>query len=280
MTIAAGILCRDGVVLGTESEITTSSMKTTRNKIFRTWAHDSHLRAVMATVGDYDFAKAAMQFTDPVFETEQPPTAANVRSALQDAVSEMYENHVWKNPNPSLHRDFGLMAALWGKDQGFFLFKTVETAVIRIQSYEVMGSGGDLADYILKKHVHEDIPVAEAVGILIYMLSEVKKHGQGCGGETAIAVLEEHRYSEVTQEQVDEYEAGMMRLDDLARQVFQICFDPERTTPTYHKAVDKAAELMKTIRGPMLEREVKRRAALRDQQPPTYDQLGPPPSPE
>jgi hypothetical protein len=67
----------------------------------------------------------------------------------------MYTEHIYRNPQ--FPRDISLMAAMWRQNEGLRLIRTAETAVIRVDRYDVIGSGGDLAEYILKRMYEDDL---------------------------------------------------------------------------------------------------------------------------
>lgn len=278
MTIAAGILCADGIVLCADTEITTSTIKTTRGKLFHGY-HTDQSRMACAVAGDFDFAKSALEYMGPVFQQEQPPGLENMRDAVADSIGDMYENHVWKNPVNQ--RDFSLLVGGWTKTEGLRLWKTVETVIHEVSGYDALGSGGDIAEYILKKRYEDDISLASGVALAIYMLAEVKRHGQHCGGETHIQVLHaDGRYLEVLQEQVEEYERGMFALDYYSNEAFKACYNLDSSQADYSKIVDAISSGLKKLRGPMVIQEVRRRAAKRVPRSPKRDRKALPPSPE
>lgn len=70
VTIAAGMMCSDGIVLCADTELTLSSLKASRAKIFVTAEHISDFRMAIASAGDYDFCKAAIQYSEPVLTAD------------------------------------------------------------------------------------------------------------------------------------------------------------------------------------------------------------------
>jgi len=120
--------------------------------------HLKDCRVAIAGAGDYDFCKAAIQYTEPVFapiKGQGEPSLANLQDAISDAITQVYTDHIYPNPQGALHPY--LMAAIWRRGEGLRLIKTYETAVIRVDSYEVLGSGGELAEYILKRMYSEEM---------------------------------------------------------------------------------------------------------------------------
>lgn len=251
MTIAAGILCKDGIVLCADTELASNSLRTNRSKIFAA-AESEHVHVAVAASGDYDFASAAVEYTDPLMRDIKPDTKIdNVRNAFEDAISDLYQNHIWKNP--TLQRDFSLLVAVWSREEGFALFKTVETVILRVTDFDVLGTGGDLADYILKKSYRDNITVSQAVAFSAHMLAEVKNHGQGCGGETNIATLTAKGYSQISVRAAGAYETAMYGVEQLTRNVTSARFDPATSDEQYVALVDRMATALRALPSPFTE---------------------------
>ncbi|HEY0875587.1 MAG TPA: hypothetical protein VGD94_19070 [Vicinamibacterales bacterium] len=258
MTLVAGIVCADGLVLCSDTELTGNTQKGNRAKIFTIGhCHEDCLIAI-GVAGDYDFGKAAIQYMGPVFGEPEAPSLENMRSALSDAVTDVYTNHIY--PNKLNQRDIYLMAAMWRQGEGVSLIKTSETALIHVERYEAIGTGGELAEYILKRMYADDMRLDQAVALAIHVLREVKERGQGVGGETHISVISnDGRLFEVLPEQVAEYEASMCGLDTIWQQTFYHCFDLTRSDAQYKKGCEVIGRYLKRLRGPMVKAEVKRR---------------------
>ena len=53
---------------------------------------------------------------------------------------------------------FSLLVACWSKNDGLYLFKTVDTRVVRVEFYDVIGAGAEVAEYVLAKRSSRDQP--------------------------------------------------------------------------------------------------------------------------
>jgi 20S proteasome alpha/beta subunit len=259
VTICAGMMCTDGIVICADTELTLTTMKASRAKIFITAEHLQDFRMAIAGAGDYDFCKAAIQYTEPTLTSDDTPSLENLQSAIGDAVNDVYVNHIY--PNKLNSRDISLLAAMWRKGEGYRLIRTSETAVLRVDRYEVLGSGGEIAEYILKRMYSEDLTIAQAVALAIYLMAEVKQRGQGCGGETNISVLRaDGEMFEVLQDQVAEYEQTMQNMNNFSRLLFYHVFDLEKSQAGFYRGNRAIGEAFDGLRGPMVMSEVLRRA--------------------
>lgn len=259
MTIAAGLLCQDGIVLCADTELTLPTSKASRGKIF-TAAHGSNDAAMLiACAGDYDFCKAALQYMEPALLTDAAPTVEDLQSAIESAIEDVYEHHIYPNKLSSRHIE--LIGAMWGRVGGYRLVKTADTAVIRVDRYEVAGTGGELGEYILKRMYRDGMRLSEAVALAIYILNEVKQRGMGCGGESQVSVLRsDGAMFEVSRKQVAEVEQSIDQMEKYQRLIFAVTFDLDRSEENLQDAITHAAKGLRMLRGPMATIEALRRA--------------------
>jgi proteasome alpha subunit len=262
LTLAAGIRCRDGVVLFADTEITLANTKTNRHKIFLASHPSGSSSAAIAGAGDYDFIKKAIQLTEPTLSAESPPSLRDIASAFEDAVGELYTDHVW--PNKLNPEGIELMIAAWTKDDGYGLFKTHDTALIRVDHFEAIGTGEEIGEYLLKKMYREDMSVDLAMAVAVYILSEAKRSGRYVGGQSEIVILmDDGEMLYTAEDQLTEYEATIQRLASLQSETFFYCFDLSRSAEQFLGDIATMTAKMRQLRGPMLNGEIARRLEVK-----------------
>src|SRR5687768_4108858 len=105
MTIAAGILCDDGIVLCADSEVSLSTFKLTALKAFIGGPRDAPLRAAVVGAGNSDMIELAKQKI-----ASKLMTATTINEAwggIADAMTDVYSSYMY--PDPESHkRDFDL----------------------------------------------------------------------------------------------------------------------------------------------------------------------------
>jgi 20S proteasome alpha/beta subunit len=55
--------------------------------------------------------------------------------------------------------------------------------------FATIGTGGDLAQYLLTQHSTPDMDLSEATGLALYVIGEAKKHDAYCNGQTRVVFV-------------------------------------------------------------------------------------------
>ena len=83
-----------------------------------------------------------------------------------------------------------LIAHLFENDPYFYVADLWTGAANRQYSYfAAIGSGADLAAYLIKEYCAPDMPLQSSYAAVIYIIEEVKKHDTYCSGETRARFL-------------------------------------------------------------------------------------------
>ncbi|HEY3939275.1 MAG TPA: hypothetical protein VGL97_17720 [Bryobacteraceae bacterium] len=179
MTIGIGMICRDGVLLGADTEVTGWSSKTHEEKIITFECPYGKIGFVMA--GNGVFAQSAIQKCQAGLRATPPERTID---KIEKILEREYRRHVFQHPSyatdPSLGYQF--LIAFWSTNGSVSLFSTNQTAIRKVNGFECIGIGSDLASYLVLPMFYEGMADAEALYIAIYALARVKDSIVGCGG--------------------------------------------------------------------------------------------------
>ncbi len=180
MTIAAGFLCPDGIVICADSEVTTDFEKFEESKIF-TLHHEidtPNHTAVFAGSGWLDFVKMTVDkiMRRALFVSD----AHEIEEIVEQTILEVHRKHIRYYPaEPKPY--FSLLVGI-RDDNGVRLLLTAGTSVRRITQYACIGIGDTLANYLCRGLMPQQEPSEEAALLAVQILDQVKNNVPGCGG--------------------------------------------------------------------------------------------------
>lgn len=185
MTIAAGLLCSDGIVMCADTEVTAGDGKYNRQKIFQ---HENWL--LVSGAGWSDYIKMAFdKFCEKLIRPENPVAA---RSAIEEILLEIYDNHIFKYSafqHPDGTPNLALIVGIRCLDGKMALIKTRDSAAILSSHYEAVGAGANVFEYWAKFFFDRKRSMAVVGVFAMFILGEAKSAVPGCGGGTMVCFL-------------------------------------------------------------------------------------------
>jgi 20S proteasome alpha/beta subunit len=182
MTIAAGFLCTDGVLLCADTEHTGWTSKSHQSKVDQFDVPDG--KVCFALAGASALAWSAMQkCKKQLRETSSTDLVADIEGIL-DAE---YRRNVLGHPD-YLSLDYSLLLALWTKSGGVQLFSTTATALTEVRQFQCLGVGAELASYLIRTGFLSP-SLKQASSLAAYTLACVKESIAGCGGMSVYILL-------------------------------------------------------------------------------------------
>jgi hypothetical protein len=185
MTIAGGMVCKDGVLVYADTEWTASTLKIQRAKHWYLGSSPKVIQCAIAGAGDEDNLRLAIQTFWATLMQSGDYTQRSAISSLNSAVASVYANNVYPTPDAGA-REFGMVVGIWTPNESPVLLKTVRTSVLLSDSYEYvyMGSGTEMAMYLSSRLDVRGVPTSVGELIAAFVLWETKRHVQTCGGDT------------------------------------------------------------------------------------------------
>jgi 20S proteasome alpha/beta subunit len=181
MTIAAGFLCSEGVLLCADTELSGWAMTLHESKLDE-FKYGTQ-RIAFAYAGHSAFAVSALQRCKRHLEAISPSPGETL-SVIEQFLSREYRRSVLSNPdrnNKDLH--YWLLLCISSLDGGAKLYATEQTSLIHVPgSYHCIGIGEALAHYLCRATLVSTPTIDQALSGAAYILGAVKDYSPGCGG--------------------------------------------------------------------------------------------------
>ena len=194
VTVAAGFVCEDGVLLCADTKITTA-IKTNESKIAE-FVSDDQLCALtfVMSSGDLNFPRSAVNacfeyLSKTSFTTL---TMEQVRNAAQIPLAEFYREHIYPHPDRMPQDVFQqLLLGIWLRGETA-LFEPHETLLMPVEKFECIGSGSTIGKYLagqFKKAGGYPKTLQEAALLASCIIETCIEYDEHCGGEAEMVVM-------------------------------------------------------------------------------------------
>jgi 20S proteasome alpha/beta subunit len=193
MTIALGVLAKDGVVLAADTELTWGYLKTSGEKIWTTEAKAGALAIAGAGLGGY-LEAVSQQLIDDFQSLHKPIASEQIKKRFEKILAAFHKAHVM--PYGEAASIWFLIALQHGKETD--LWATHSGVIWRRTPYATVGLGCEYADALLGKILRArlvpGVPLAERIAA--YAVFDTKNNVQNCGKKTSLVALQGGRVIE------------------------------------------------------------------------------------
>jgi len=179
MTIAAGFIYENGVLLCADTELSGWAMTLHSRKV-------EHFKCPLGTVGiayagNRGFAVSAIQKCKRQLVTISPEEAL---VKLERIIDKEYRRTVLSHPShatdPNL--SYSLLISICSQSGDLSLYVTEQTAMRQVPDYECIGIGEALAHYLVRSEFSVGMGERATLELATFMLACVKGNVPGCGG--------------------------------------------------------------------------------------------------
>jgi hypothetical protein len=234
MTIAAGLLCKEGVLLCTDTEVTDWETKSQESKMYMFDFPGG--KVCFAYAGNTRFAFSAIQKCEKKLRAQK--SAKKAKGDPYDEIEEIldgeYRRNVLRHPSQStdISLHYWLLMALWIEGNGSKLYVSSQTALNESTDFECEGSGKQLARHLLRPWFRGRMPYSEALCQAAYALTHVKDTVQYCDGLSVFRFIDHDGNVSFTTSQegfastcgeIERYAKGY---DMLTKRLLEYIFDP------------------------------------------------------
>lgn len=180
MTLAAGFVYREGVLLCAETELTAGDLKTHGAKIL---PFDCPFgRIGMVCSGNFVLAVAAMQSIKRAVLKLDPHV-----HPLETVISTLdreYQRTVWANPSFAAYGplEFQLLVAIQGKSGSTELYSSDGNSLVEVSGHACIGSGSVVAERLIDQAFLAIGDRGRLLAFLSHMMNVAKRGGAGVGG--------------------------------------------------------------------------------------------------
>lgn len=191
MTICAGFCSLGGVVLGADTQESAGVVKVSKTKIALRpkWpTGNDPWSAVFAGAGDATYTD---MLTDELWSCiEKAGTQySDIVEALKKHVRRSHSLYA-KFSTADVRYEPDLLIGLWTKEENRArLFRAAGPAISEISDYACIGYGLDLGTYITARLFRSNMGHEAVEVIAAYLLSQVNRYNNFCGGESEIVTL-------------------------------------------------------------------------------------------
>ena len=190
MTIAFGVLCQDGIVLGADGEYTRDWLKTQGQKIFTVCNRDG-LSIVAAASGNPDLAKRAALLLKSYFEEATDcPVLSEISDIAERAISKVFREHVYIAP-PERYADlyFDFILGICAKGIGPVLLSSGATVLTPVGPYQCHGSGEHVGQFLLKTILGDYPTLDHATQVATYIIEQAMRSVSGVGQPATVRFI-------------------------------------------------------------------------------------------
>lgn len=293
MTIAAGFVCDDGVVLCADTELT-STYKQQGQKL---WLHEkANLSVAVSGAGDYTLLKLA---NDAIRDRLSGNMSGNrvLHSVIEPVIRSIHEDHIDRAPDWRVLQgyDLALLVAVKTRRIGVQLYETSRTGVAEVRDYRCVGAGSPVANYIAGTMFSPSLSSFWCQAFAAYLIQQTKAYGLDCGGGSSVVVIRKDGPSVLlpTAKLPQMEKVGNRVHDALGPILFSAATDwagPDfdAKVRAFQDAVEKSrsdmfremAEFWRTPAARQFFQQERGREAKQVQKPPKRGRKGQPPSPE
>ncbi len=197
MTIIVGLICKDGIVLASDSQTTTGSSKRCDAKKFALVEFDN-ARVLVAQAGNVCTSSRAIEIFQILAKGQKLLDRRTVADIAQKAMRQVKDELRLQQCDCSMEelRDFiwrneigcELMIAHYFKGKPYiYRIDLVIGIANRIRSHSAaIGCGSNLGEYLLSEHSKPEMGSEFGSAVAVYVVETVKKHDAFCGGPTRI----------------------------------------------------------------------------------------------
>jgi 20S proteasome alpha/beta subunit len=203
VTIIIGIICKDGIILASDSQTSYgTSKRTDTDKICHVnFASSNHV--LVAQSGNAELSARAIEEFEKMAKGAQFDDYRKPVEVLEEALRSLKQNVIHLNNWESqpaladeffkdLDNNFGLMIAYYYGTPPVpyvYIVHFWPGIASRQRGFSTLGCGSTVAEFILSRSKVSEMEFGMAMMTAVYTVEEVKKVDAFCGGQTKIARL-------------------------------------------------------------------------------------------
>jgi 20S proteasome alpha/beta subunit len=257
MTVAVGFRCADGIVLAADREVSTPFAKFDGPKAwvysYPTESSDPILRIGIVGAGDYAFIKFASERIDhhasAWIAQHRIATIDEAIDIVQLIISEIHKQHLYPAGRPEDRPAIDLLVGIWVAGAGWRLVRTSLTAVTNVWNYEAIGTGSDLANFLVRRFYIDQIPISSAMFWASYVLMHAKHYVPGCGGSSDVIAMLDTGAGKIQRETISKYEQFATDFENAIHPIF-LSGAASVKQETFMQSVDELSIKLKLLRDP------------------------------
>ena len=245
MTVAIGLLARDGIVVAADTQITQGTGKFNQGKMqanFNTDGDANTGSCVIAGAGTIPHAEDCTQLLREGFAVDRQRIGMPLRRAFIDTLKQFHEDHIAPfAAYPADDRPSVECIIAYERNHRSKLYATGQTALSAGNApYVAIGWGGQQARSLLDKLYRlPQLGLWPSVVLAAYVIHQVKESDIYCGGRTDIYYVANNRFGMISQRFASRLDAAMAEYGSVIEaNTFRsvVGGEPARPAPDIRKA--------------------------------------------
>jgi hypothetical protein len=250
VTVAAGFRCQDGIVLCADTQESILSYTKSSTQKLQTWELDD-ITISFAGAGDALLDDMIAQETVGAIVMQKPKDWDGFKRVFNGVMLKIVKKHLiplaaFKNEQrPSAD----MLIAVQFQD-GALLFKSRDTLMRVVYGAECVGSGELLFQSFRDRLYSPSFNLAVTSKLAIYILNQIKRHVDGCGGNTDIALLNNkgRKLARISTDEVEKLEQDFNKFDEATKLLLFSFPDSSLTSEQFEKTMTNFRLDMATLR--------------------------------
>lgn len=218
MTVAVGFSCEDGVLLASDTKITTN-IKTNESKLIHYTSKDRHCSLGFAVSSeDMNFPRAAAlacwEYLREIDFTSPAMTMEAVRNAAAFSLAEFHKEHIQDHPDRAPGALFMRMLVGIRLHRQTALFESHETVLSPIDDCECIGSGATIGNYLTRQYLAANgapETLANAALLAACVVEAAIEIDEYCGGNLEMLLIRNDGSIDSRSESVDYPGYGLLK---------------------------------------------------------------------
>jgi 20S proteasome alpha/beta subunit len=246
MTIIIGLLCKDGVVLASDSQAVSwrgVDIKRLDYQKIASFKCDDNLNVVVSGAGTVALISKAIEKLHIRCQETKISTPEQLAEAAEDVMTDMEKRYIvdkfeklgvtkkLKSPlaetgsqiedTPRL-RGFIIVVGCADSSGGNPCIYIIgpDGVAQRVHKFDSVGSGSVYAEYLLAKYYQDQVTVEKATELAAYVVEEVKKIDPNCGGNTQIVTLDKGGIRKLTPQEVKKIVQNVTEIDECSHNIW------------------------------------------------------------
>jgi|SRR5712664_845164 len=242
MTIGIGLKCRDGIVLGADTEVTWPGyFKYPESKI--TVVAGLGERVFFAQAGDLQFSHMAIRRLSRRIKEANPRTLLATEDVVQEECRKIYAEF-----SPYEPQRYFLSLLMVIRLSAHAHLRRIDGPVLSAISsgFGYIGMGEMVSRGITESSFHSQMTVKEAAFVAAYVIREAKKHGYAVGGQSQIlAIPDQGEWDYLQQSEIEHLERSLDEAQEFLGRLLTRYTAMFQKSPEFDSDLKKLAKILR-----------------------------------
>lgn len=245
MTLIAAFKCSDGYVVSADSQETVDHYRVSRQKINPT--KRGNFQLAVGGSGNGDLIDAFVHRLEVNVENSSIKTLPELEKFIHVELLDFAKNEAVLRPEKEREMKF-IIGAASIDPPSVIVWRTAETQLIPVDSYDLAGWDEPLYHHIAKRLYRPGIPVIQGIFLGLHLLELAGRTSNYVGGDTTVVVACENGLWLENQDKVRELTKRVQRFVSQLDNLILACPDTSISSDTFSETLRKFEETVLRLR--------------------------------